>query len=483
MQLAQTCKYLAFILTLCSVASTAMAADRPNILFILADDLGYADVGFNGAKDIVTPNLDQLARQGTTFTRAYAAHPFCGPSRAGLLTGRYPHHYGAPFNLPERSGLGIPLQEVFIAQVLKDSGYLTGALGKWHLGEAPQFHPNRRGFDEFYGFLGGGHEYFPASYAQTNKGSLGEEFTYIPEYQLPIQHNGKAVVETEYMTDALSREAVAFVKKAAAVKQPFFLYLAYNAPHTPLQAKAEDMAMFPDIKDSKRKTYAGMVYAVDRGVGRIVDALQQSGQLDNTLIVFTSDNGGKLTAGGNNHPLREGKGSIYEGGSRVPMLFHWPQKLPGNRRFEHPVLALDFYPSFAALAGARIPQGKVLDGKDILPYLSANKNPRANEPYYVLRHRHGFSDAAVHKDQWKAVKVSATRWKLFDIENDISESHDLSSENAALLADLVRRMEMWSWSNTQPLWFSATAEGAHWRLQGMPRDDLTYDLGGNQHPQ
>lgn len=477
MKLTKSGKYLSTLLLLFSAYSAANSEDRPNILFILADDLGYADVGFNGSKDIVTPNIDQLARHGVAFSQAYAAHPFCGPSRAGLLTGRYPHHFGSPFNLPPRSGLGIPLQEVFMPQLLKDSGYLTGALGKWHLGEAAEFHPNRRGFDEFYGFLGGGHEYFPKAYAKTNKGSQGQEFTYIPEYKLPIQHNDSAVIETEYMTDALSREAVTFVKKAASDNKPFFLYLAYNAPHTPLQAKAEDMDVFPNIKDEKRKTYAGMVYAVDRGVGRIVETLKQLGQLDNTLIVFTSDNGGKLSQGGNNYPLKEGKGSVYEGGSRVPMLFSWPKKLPQNKRFEHPVLAFDFYPSFAAVAGAKIPVNKVLDGKNIFPYLAANSNPRENELFYVLRHRDGFSDAAVRKDQWKAVKVSEKQWKLFDIDQDVSESKDVSASNKRVLADMVHGMEMWSWSNTQPLWFSDLAEGANWRLKGMPRHDLTFELG------
>lgn len=467
------------VISLLALTSCAVAeAPRPNILFVLADDLGYNDVGFNGSKDIVTPNLDALAQGGVTFSEAYLAHPFCGPSRTALMTGRYPHKIGAQFNLPVRgSYTGVPLEETFISKVLQDAGYFTGAIGKWHLGEAPDYHPNKRGFDEFYGFLGGGHDYFPEDFEKAYKRQVEQGLINIDHYVMPLERNGQEVRETEYITDALSREAVAFVKNAAAKKdQPFFLYLAYNAPHSPLQAKQEDMAVFPDIKDRKRKIYAGMVYALDRGIGDIVEALEETGQLDNTLIVFLSDNGGKTSLGANNEPLKAGKGSVYEGGFRSPMLFHWPQNLPGGQRFEHPVHALDFYPTFVGLAGATVPQGKKLDGIDVWSDLVSGKNPHLNNQLYVLRHRTGRSDASVRRNEWKAVKEGNKPWQLFNIEKDVAEERDLSGKNRLLLRDMVREMEKWSWDNAEPKWFHISQEGGEWREASMPRFHETFDV-------
>ncbi|WP_171038971.1 sulfatase-like hydrolase/transferase [Pseudoalteromonas sp. S1727] len=462
---------------LCAPVSYTHANDtqKPNILLIMADDLGYADVGFNGSKDIITPNIDDLANKGTSFSEAYVAHPFCGPSRAGLLTGRYPHKIGAQFNLPTRgSHLGVPTSEMFMSKFLQNNGYFTGAIGKWHLGDAPQYHPNQRGFDEYYGFLGGGHNYFPEQFAAAYKRQKEQGLSNIFEYITPLEHNGKEVTETEYITDALSREAVTFVNKAVSKTQPFFLYLAYNAPHVPLEAKQEDMDMFPNIKDKKRKTYAGMVYALDRGVGRVVDALKKNGQLDNTLIVFLSDNGGKLSQGANNDPLKAGKGSAQEGGFRVPMFFHWPNHVPSGQRFEHPVSSLDFYPTFAALAGAEVPADKQLDGKNMWEAFKANKNPHQDDLIFLLRHRGGYSDAAVRRNQYKALKIADKPWRLFDIDNDIEENHDISAQHPLILKDMVREMEKWSWDNQQPLWFHEHYEGAHWRLNAMPRFEQTF---------
>ena len=318
---------------------------KPNILLILCDDLGYSDVGFNGSKDIPTPNLDNLAANGTTFTSAYVTHPFCGPSRTSLMTGRYPHKIGAQFNIQpnsEGTGNGIEKSETFISKVLDDAGYFTGIMGKWHLGSDEGYRPNERGFDDFYGFLGGGHNYFPeqfkAAYARQKKN--GNKVIW--DYLHPLTHNGVDVDETEYITDALSREASRFITDASKKEDPFFLYLSYNAPHTPLEAKEEDLKLFQHIKDKKRRTYAAMVYAVDRGVKNIVENLKATGQYENTLIVFFSDNGGKLKAGATNYPLREGKGSACEGGYRTPMFFHWPNVVPAGQTFNHTISALDF---------------------------------------------------------------------------------------------------------------------------------------------
>ncbi|WP_158966527.1 sulfatase-like hydrolase/transferase [Paraglaciecola sp. L3A3] len=474
-----------FIQGLCAfsvlMASVAYAeAERPNILVILTDDMGYADVGFNGSKDIKTPNLDKLAGEGTVFKSAYNAHPFCGPSRAGIMTGRYPHKFGSQFNLPRSSrsgGLGIPVEETYISKVLQKAGYFTGAIGKWHLGEEPEFHPNNRGFDEFYGFLNGGHDYFPekfsASYQRQKKQGLDHA---IFGYLRPLEHNGKEVEEKEYVTDGLSREAVNFIEKAGEDKnQPFFLYLAYNAPHSPMQAKEEDMAQFPNITDKKRKIYAGMVYAVDRGVKRIVDSLKATGQYDNTLIVFFSDNGGKPTLGANNAPLQGRKGDVLEGGYRTPMFFHWPNHIPAGKTFVHPTSSLDLYPTFANLAKAEIPKDKKLDGKDIFSSLQTGSSPRPGEMIYAVRHRLGFSEAAARRDNWKIIKRGKT-WQLFDVDKDPSETNDQAAKHPFMVREMVAEMEAWSWTNIQPKWFHIHQEGVQWREKAMPRYHETFFL-------
>lgn len=245
-----------------------------------------------------------------------------------------------------------------------------------------------------------------------------------------------------------------------------------------MQAKAEDMAQFPDIKDNKRKTYAGMVYAVDRGVERIVKSLKETGQYDNTLIVFFSDNGGKPNLGANNYPLRGRKGSVLEGGYRTPMFFHWPKKVPQGQTFTHPISTLDLYPTFASIAGAEIPKSKKLDGKNIIQDLIAGTNPRPGEMIYAVRHRNGYSEAAARRDNWKIVKTGK-EWQLFDVANDPSESKELSAKHPLIVREMVAEMEVWSWTNPQPLWFHIHEEGVMWREKAMPRYHETFNLKGS----
>ncbi|WP_405293646.1 sulfatase-like hydrolase/transferase [Algibacter sp. Ld11] len=463
-----------------SIKTNTTSNSKPNILFVLCDDLGYADVGFNGSKDIITPEMDKLASNGTVFTSAYVAHPFCGPSRAGIMTGRYPHAYGSQFNIPANSDVsavsGIPLNETFISKVLQSSGYYTGAIGKWHLGESEEFHPNKRGFDDFYGFLGGGHEYFPSIYKAKYNQQVAAGNNNIWDYLKPLDHNGVEVHETEYITDALSREAVRFVKDASKKEKPFFLYLAYNAPHTPLQAKEEDMKVFDGIKDKDRRTYAGMVYAVDRGVGQIVKTLKEINQFENTLIVFLSDNGGRTDKGANNTPLRGVKGDTYEGGFRVPMFFHWPNKVAAGVHFDYPVSALDFYPTFASLANAEISKEKELDGKNIWNDLSNKKAPYSREPIFAMRHRSGFSDVGVRQDEWKATKAYNGSWKLYNVDNDISEEKDLSSKYPKLLQDMVLKAEAWSKTHTEPRWFDPQSLKKVWQEEDMGEFKNTFKI-------
>lgn len=460
------------------VMSNQPAPSRPNILLILCDDLGYADVGFNGAKDITTPNLDALASQGTIFNEAYVAHPFCGPSRASLLTGRYAHKIGSQFNLPTEGDQtkGIDVRETYISKVLQQSGYYTGVIGKWHLGYQTEYHPNTRGFDDFYGFLGGGHNYFPEQFKAAYKRQKESGRKFIWDYLRPLEHNGKEVDETEYITDALSRETVRFIDESAKKEDPFFMYLSYNAPHTPLEAKEEDLKLFEHIEDKKRRTYAAMVYAVDRGVGQIVEKLKETNQLDNTLIIFFSDNGGKVKAGANNYPLKEGKGSAHEGGFRVPMFFHWPNVVPEGKTFEHPISALDLYPTLAGLGNAEIPANKLLDGKNIWEAFLNNENPRVDESLFIMRHRKGFSDVAVRKNEWKALKLGKQKWKLFNIEKDMGELENVSAKHPKILKELVKEGAQWSKGHVQPLWFHIEKEGAEWRADKMPRFNETFKL-------
>lgn len=462
-----------------AVTSTIKTPSKPNILVILCDDLGYSDLGFNGSKEIPTPTLDNLANNGTIFTSAYVAHPFCGPSRASLMTGIYAHKIGAQFNLPRSRAIGInhgiSLKETFISKVLDNAGYYTGIIGKWHLGIAPEYHPNKRGFNDFYGFLGGGHQYFPEQYraAYKKQKESGKE---VWEYLVPLEHNGKEVKETEYLTDAFSREGVRFINDASKTEDPFFLYLSYNAPHTPLQAKEEDLKLFSHIKDKKRKTYAAMVYAVDRGVKRIVSALKETGQYKNTLIVFFSDNGGKVKAGATNYPLKDGKGSTFEGGFRVPMFFHWPNVVAAGKKYHYTVSALDLYPTFAKLADAKIPEDKLLDGKNMWDNLLQNKNAHKDENIFVLRHRNGYSDVGIRKNEWKAVKAYNNSWKLYNVDKDMAEKNDLRSQYPKVLKEMVNDAEIWSRTHIQPKWWHDQKTGEDWKNDKMPKFDKTFKL-------
>lgn len=473
----------ACLLALASLTSLN-ADDRPNIVLILCDDLGYADVGFNGAQDIVTPHLDRLAENGTIFSSAYVCHPFCGPSRMGLMTGRYPHSFGAPYNLPptglgitDFEGDGIPESEVMMSTMLQRAGYFTGAIGKWHLGITSEHHPNVRGFDDFYGFLGGGHMYFPERFGPIYDRQKRSGRTVFNEYIVPLEHNGVEVQETEYITDALSREAVRFVKQAEKKGKPFFLYLAYNAPHTPLEAKEEDLQKFAEIKDEKRRTYAAMVYAVDRGVGRVVEALKETDALDDTLIVFLSDNGGKIGGGSDNGPLLQGKGSVCEGGIRVPMFFHWPKEVPGGQQYSHPVTALDFYPTFAGLADATISGKQELDGVDIWDSLQQGQSPRPGQPIFALRHWNGFHNVGMRQDEWKVSKRGPkAKWQLFQIVEDVGETIDVSQQHPDIVKQLVEAGRIWSQTHVAPLWFDNKKAQQRWKDTKMPVYESTFQI-------
>jgi arylsulfatase A-like enzyme len=398
---------------------------KPNIIIILADDLGYADVGFNGCKDIPTPNIDRIATNGVKFTSGYVTFSVCGPSRAGLLTGRYPQRFGYERNpqyRPHDPNMGLPKEENTLAESLKQVGYTSGIIGKWHQGADISNHPLNRGFDEFFGHLGGGHRYFPEeltiqdSYAVDNDEGMS--------YKTWIMRNHEPVKIKKYLTDEFSDEAVRFVERHQ--KEPFFLYLAYNAPHSPLQATQEYLDRFPNILDNKRKTYAAMVSAVDDGVGKLLDKLESLHLDKNTLVYFLSDNGGpEKDNGSENGPLKEGKSSIYEGGYRVPFAMQWTGTVK-PRVYDNPVSSLDIFATIAALSKAPIKKDRPLDGVNIIPFITGKNKGMPHETIYLRKFdEKGYS---VRNKDLKLVLKKDGVPQLYDLTKDIGEQNDISQQ-------------------------------------------------------
>jgi arylsulfatase A-like enzyme len=420
-------------------AAAHAAADKPNVIFIVGDDMGYADLGVHGCRDIPTPSIDSIAAAGVRCTNGYVSAPYCSPSRAGMLTGRFQTRFGHEFN-PSGEGAGLPTSETMIAGRMKSAGYATGWVGKWHLGNLPEQRPEARGFDETYGFLGGAHSYVPAS--------------------PPIFRNGKPVEAPPYLTDAFGKEAVAFIDRHQ--KEPFFLYLAFNAVHTPLQATPDRLKKFADIKDEKRRTYAAMMLAMDEAIGGVLKKLSDSGLEDNTLVFFISDNGGptmKGTAmnGSINDPLRGSKRTTLEGGIRVPFMVKWPARLPAGKVYEKPVITLDFLPTAMHAAGVEVQKDWKADGVDLLPYLTGKNEATPHESLYW---RFG-PQMAVRKGDWKLVrydpvvdgeKGQATGARLYNLADDIGEARDLIKENPEKAKELQAAWDQWNEQNVKPLW-------------------------------
>jgi arylsulfatase A-like enzyme len=417
----------------------ARAADvKPNILVILADDLGYADVGFQGCKDIPTPHLDALARGGVRCTNGYVSHPFCSPTRAGLMTGRYQQRFGHennPAYLPDDPKVGLPVDQVTLAQVLKAAGYATGGVGKWHLGAHPKFHPTARGFDEWFGFAGGGHVYLPNA-----KGGR--------EYTIPLQRNRRNVDEKEYLTDAFSREAAAFINRHKG--RPWFLYLAYNAVHTPLQAPPRYLDRVKHIPDETRRKYAALAVALDDGVGRVLKTLRAQGLERKTLVFFLSDNGGPVrVTHSSNGPLRGHKGQVFEGGIRVPFVVAWPGRLPAGKTFDEPVCSLDVFATAAALAGARVPADRKMDGVNLLPHLRGEAKAPPHERLFWRAG--GGAQFAVREGRYKLAHAGG-KDQLFDLAADVGETKDLAAAKPDVTARLRKAYQQWNSELVPPLW-------------------------------
>lgn len=408
---------------------------KPNIVLIVADDLGYGELGVQGSKDIPTPHIDSIAKNGVRFTNGYVSCPVCSPTRAGLMTGRYGPRFGYELN-PGMPGqavkeFGLPLNEKTLPERLKPLGYKTGMFGKWHLGYEPQFQPPQRGFDEFYGFLGGAHSYL----------GVGEDTAN------PIQRGNKPVESIDYTTDAFAREAASFIERHKDV--PFFVYLPFNAVHSPLQATEKYLERFKSIKDTKRRTFAAMLSAMDDGVGRVLAKLREHKLEEDTMVFFISDNGGPTnsTTSGNG-PLRGYKGNVLEGGIRVPFMMQWKGHVPAGRTLDQPVIALDIHPTVLNAAGGRVAPDMKFDGVDLMPLLTAKSTAA---PHDRLLWRFG-QQWAIRKGDWKLESDGTGKPELYNLTADIGEANNLADKNQDKVKELQSAYDGWNAQLVAPKW-------------------------------
>ena len=424
--------YMALLFIACVSASlrNVAAAERPNILVIVSDDHGYADVGFQGCKDIPTPHLDRLACEGVRCSSGYVSHPFCSPTRAGLMAGRYQQRFGHennPFFDPADNKEGLPVSEKLRPEFLGKAGYKTGWIGKWHLGAAPQFRPENRGFAETFGFIGGGHKFHNWQPNVKN------------EYTVPIERNGKPVEVTDHLTIAFGNAAADFVTRHNS--EPWFLYLAFNAPHTPHEPTEERLARFASMENLFRRNYAAQVSLMDDAIGETLEALRSSAQEENTLVFFFSDNGGPITVNGSsNDPLRGAKGDVYEGGMRVPFVVKWPAKLPAGGTYDYAVSSLDVFATSLSTAGADMPADRKYDSIDLIPYLSGKDQ---SVPHDQLFWRTTRKLWAVRSGDSKLVRSAGNGDELFNLQSDIGEKNNLQATVPDDANRLVAELEAW----------------------------------------
>lgn len=428
----------------------------PNVILIVSDDQGFGDVGFNGCRDIPTPNIDRIAQNGVKFSSGYVSYSVCAPSRAGLLTGRYQDRFGYsrnPLYRPFDETIGLPLSEQMLAEYLRQSGYSTMAIGKWHLGVHEKYHPLNRGFQEFFGFLGGGHRYFPEEYDIKNPDSAKNE---AQSYRTRLVRNKTTVEEKEYLTDALSREAVSFIERQQAT--PFFLYMAFNAPHAPLQATQKYLDRFPAIQNPKRKTYAAMVSALDDGVGRILDKLAELKMTENTLVIFLSDNGGpEDDNGSDNGPLRGGKGSLWEGGVRVPFAISWPAQIKPGTVYEKPVISLDIFATIASQVKGTAKPKNTLDGTDILPYIQGKKKGAPHASLFWRQYDQK-NYAVLDESGVKEVILKDSATHVYDLNTDMGEKNNVAGADKKMTDLLKSKLKKWEETTIPPFFYGLNQE-------------------------
>jgi arylsulfatase A-like enzyme len=478
---------------------------HPNVVFILADDLGYNDLSSFGNKLISTPNIDALGREGVKFTQAYVSAPICAPSRAGLITGRYQQRFGfeffvgsaklwgvddsvhvqetkkalLPYGVFYPDGIdykayakikqGLPKSEVTIAGLLRGSGYKTGIIGKWNLGDTEEFAPEENGFDYHYGFLGGGSRYGSVDDADLVIEDLPHLYwvKQILKYgkgPVALRQNGKTVYTSEYLTTRFGEEAADFIDKNK--DKPFFLYVPFNAPHDPFMATKADFAGVTTVKDSTRRVYQAMVKALDNAVGVITQKLRDLGLDQNTIIIFTSDNGGAAyTHALDNRPLRGGKATHFEGGIRVPYFIKYPGVLPAGKIYDKPVSTLDIFPTLAAASHTKLPEGVHYDGVNLIPYVTGQNNA---VPHPILYWRSGWAKAIRKGDFKLYINEKEGKELLFNIRDDLGETHDLSLENRAKVKELEQELANWEKTLAKPLWPSV------WYMRYTNGPDVNY---------
>lgn len=425
-------------LLLCFLGVAGFSQQKPNIILILSDDAGYADFSFQSKRLIPTPNIDRIAKDGACFSNAYVTGAVCGPSRAGILTGINQVEFGHVYNyLPSntytipKDSFGIPVSKKLIGDYLKPLGYTTGIVGKWHEGYSRAYHPNQRGFDYFWGFLDGSSKYKPG---------LAKE----------VQENGRPVPADSipYMTDAIGNQSLKFIEANAA--QPFFLYVAFNAVHTPLQAKPELLEKYKkQFSVEGRALNAALTESLDENVGRILNKLSELKLLDNTIVVFTNDNGGSPASFTDNYPLRGGKAEIYEGGIRVPMSMMWKGKIKAGTRYEQPVSTLDFLPTFLNAAGVQAAKNPQLVGDDLVKQLN-NKKKIVDRPMYW--HIGWANTGAIRLGDYKMIFSAKKGKELYNLKSDIGETKNLVDSETEIAKKLEEMYKAWRVKLPKPLW-------------------------------
>ncbi len=474
-----------FAASLVACVTSSNAVEQPNILIVLADDMGYGDLGCMGSRHLSTPQIDNLRASGVLCRHAYVTSPVCSPSRAGLITGRDPRRFGYESNLNSAASryatrpelLGLPPGEHTLGDHLKASGYATGLIGKWHLGIGDGFHPNQRGFDWFCGMLVGSHGYFPKP--DNNR----------------LERNGQPLSEfsSPYLTDFFTDEALRWLKSSESsnTQKPWFLFLSYNAPHGPMHATEEDLAKFAHIKDQKRRTYAAMMLALDRGVGRVMDYLEATGQRKNTLVCFFSDNGGATNNASWNGPLSGVKGTLREGGIRIPMIWSWPDRLPSGKTHDGVVSSLDLLPTFMAAANSSplklnpprshedknnrkraIAKYGEYDGHNLLPHLEGKAKPASRTLFWRLQ---GQKSVLAGND--KLISLSHRAPQVFSPATDPAEESDRFASDSERVSELYRLLSEWEATlPTVPLWGSSpfwSGQSAHgydnWPVRPEPK--------------